>query len=78
MVLSKIDRWTKWLWLQAEVKFMGKVCSKEAKPRMTHQAVDSHPHLSCASGHGKRASPCTALLVGSADREETGPKDLGL
>lgn len=58
---------------------MGKVCSKEAKPRMTRQAVDSHPRLSCASGRGERASPALpSWLVQLTERQETGPKELGL
>ena len=88
MVLAKIygpiDRWAKWLWLQAEIKFLGNVFPNDEKPRMIHLGQWIHSHTCSVSPVMERECPCTVLLGGSADvlpvtgRQRAGPRDLGL
>lgn len=84
MVLAKIYRWAKWLWLQAEIKFLGNVFPNDEKPRMIHLGQWIHSHTCSVSPVMERECPCTVLLGGSADvlpvigRQRAGPRDLGL
>lgn len=58
------ERWTKCLWSQSEGKFTGKVCPKEAKPRMIHLRQWSDVHA-CSVQHVKERerSPAPCLAV---------------
>ena len=84
MVLAKIYRWAKWLWLQEEIKFLGNVFPNDAKPKMIHLGQWIHSHTCSVSPVMERECPCTVLLGGSADvlpvtgRQRAGPRDLGL
>ena len=61
VVLAKIDRWAKWLWLQAEIKFLGNVFPNDAKPRMIHFGQWIHSHTGSASPVMQRGSLHRAL-----------------
>lgn len=72
------------MWSQSEEKLTGKVCPREAKPRMIHlrQWINIHACSGPRVREGEHS--CCTALGGSADarpvtaKQEARPRDLGL